>query len=71
MKKTIFSSFITSLVLLAGSGTVSAQDDGMLVIPVELFSCSYKDRKGSDDLDKVIDKWNKWADESGLDDYAA
>jgi hypothetical protein len=71
MKKTIISSFITSLVLLAGSGTVSAQDGGMLVIPVELFSCSYNDRKGPDDLDKVIDKWNEWADKSGLDDYAA
>jgi hypothetical protein len=71
MNKTIISGFMTSLVFLAGSGTVAAQDDGMLVIPVELFSCSYKDRKGPDDLDKVIDKWNAWADKNGLDDYAA
>ena len=71
MNKILFSGLITSLVFLAGSGTVSAQDDGMLVIPVELYACSYNDGKGPDDLDIVIDKWNEWADTSGIDDYAA
>ena len=71
MNKTLLSGLITSLLFLAGSGAVSAQDDGMLVIPVELFACSYNDRKGPSDLDQVIDKWNAWADENGVDDYAA
>ena len=71
MKKTLISSFITGLVCLAGTGPVTAQDDGLRVIPVELFTCSYKDGKGSGDLDKVIDKWNAWADKRGMDDYAA
>lgn len=71
MKKTLISSSIAFLVFLAGFGTVSAQDDGMLVIPVELFTCNYNDGKGPADLDKVIDKWNAWADKEGVDDYAA
>ncbi len=71
MKKILISTVVTSLVFLVGSGTVSAQDDGMLVIPVELFTCTYNSRQDPDDLDKVIDKWNAWADENELDDYAA
>jgi len=71
MKKRLTLSFITGLALLAGSGTVSALDDGKLVIPVELFACKYNDGKGSADLDKVTDKWNAWADKSGIDNYSA
>jgi len=71
MKKTLISGFITALVFFAGVSTVSAQDDDMLVIPVELFTCSYNEGKGASDLDKVIDNWNAWADKEKLDDYAA
>ena len=72
MKKISISTLVTSLVFLVGSGTVFAQDDGMLVIPVELFACTYNDRrKGPDDLDRVVDKWNAWADSKAVDDYAA
>ena len=71
MEKTLISCFMSGLVFLAGAGTVSAQDDAMLVIPVELFACSYNDGKGSDELDKVIEKWNAWADKKGIDNYAA
>lgn len=71
VKKTLISISITFLVFLTGFSTVSAQDDGMLVIPVELFTCNYNDGKGPTDLDKVIDKWNAWADKEGVDDYAA
>ncbi len=71
MKKILTLCFITGLALLAGSGAVVAQDDDFLVIPVELFACKYNDGKGSADLDKVVDKWNAWADKEGIDDYAA
>ena len=69
--KTLISSFLIGCLLLAGSVNAVAQDDGMLVIPVELFTCNYNDQKGPGDLDKVITKWNKWADKNGVDDYAA
>jgi len=71
MKKILISTLVSSLVFLVGSGSVSAQDDGMLVIPVELYTCTYNDRKGPDDLDRVVAKWNDWADTKGVDDYAA
>lgn len=69
--KTLISTFMAGCLLLAGSGNAVAQDDDMLVIPVELFTCNYHDGKGSGDLDKVIAKWNKWADKIGMDDYSA
>ena len=69
--KTFISSFLAGILLLAGSSVAVAQDDGMLIIPVELFACNYHEGKGSGDLDKVIDRWNKWADKNGVDDYAA
>ena len=71
MKKLLISTIVTCLIFFAGSGAVSAQDDGMLVIPVELFTCTYNNRQDPDDLDKVIDKWNAWADRNEIDDYAA
>lgn len=67
----LISSFMAGLLLVVGSGAVLAEDDGMLVIPVELFACTYNDGMGSEDLDKVIAKWNAWADKSGIDDYSA
>ncbi len=71
MKKILISTIFTCLIFFAGSGSVSAQDDGMLVIPVELFTCTYNNRQDPDDLDNVIDKWNAWADRNEIDDYAA
>lgn len=43
----------------------------MLVIPVELFACSYNDRKGPADLEKVIARWSTWADNNAVSTYAA
>ena len=71
MKKILLSTFFSSLVFLVGSGGVSAQDDGMVIIPVELFTCTYNDRQGPNNLDRVIDNWNAWADNNGTDEYAA
>lgn len=69
--KTLIATLIAGVIFLAGSGSLLAQDDEMLVIPVELFTCNYNDGKGAGDLDKVIAKWSKWADKKGIDDYAA
>ncbi len=71
MKKMLISTLVSCVIVLAGSGTVSAQNDDMLVIPVEMFTCTYNDRQGPDDLDDVIDRWNAWADRNAIDYYAA
>jgi hypothetical protein len=39
--------------------------------PVEIFPCTFNDGKGPSDLDKVVEKWNAWADEQNLQDYSA
>jgi hypothetical protein len=64
----------TAVLALAGSGASLAQvsKDGMgKVLPVELYTCSYLEGKGPSDLDKVIARWTRFADDSGLDNYAA
>jgi hypothetical protein len=71
MKKLIAASVATCFVLIAGSGTVLAQNASSLVIPVELFTCNYNEGKGPADLDKIIVKWNSWADKTGSEDYSA
>lgn len=71
MKKTLITGLMTGLVSLLGSAPVFAQDDAMLIIPLELFTCNYNDQKGPADLDKVVAKWNAWADKNGVEDYAA
>jgi hypothetical protein len=71
MKTNLISGLMMALLFLAGSTTVYAQDEGINVIPVELFTCSYQEGKGPADLDDVVDKWNAWADKNKNDDYAA
>lgn len=51
-------------------GQVSAESMGK-VLPVHLYACSYNDGQGPADLDKVITRWSKYADDTGLEGYAA
>ncbi|HNP35001.1 MAG TPA: hypothetical protein PKK10_04030 [Woeseiaceae bacterium] len=60
------------LLLAAGPGFAQVSAKGMgKVLPVEIYACSYKDGKGSADLDKVVERWNKYADDRDTNDYAA
>ncbi|MCP4048418.1 MAG: hypothetical protein GY732_20770 [Gammaproteobacteria bacterium] len=54
IKKTIISALVTGVLFLAGSSNIVAQDDEMLVIPVELFTCNYNDGQDPDDRDKAL-----------------
>ena len=38
---------------------------------VELYLCNYNKGKGSKDLDRAVDKWNKWTDENSKFSYSA
>jgi hypothetical protein len=71
MRKLFLTIMTASLVTFIGTGSTLAQDDGMVVIPVELYACSFNDGKDSSDLDGVIDKWNAHMDKNGTDSYAA
>lgn len=50
-------------VAVSFSASVQAQDRPRAV-PVEMFSCSWRDGKGMDDLMGVAGKWNKWAEKN-------
>ena len=55
-------------------GTVWAQDDaaaGPVWVPVETFACNFNDGKSMADLMAVVQEWNAWMDEQGVDDYFA
>jgi hypothetical protein len=62
-----------SLFLVIGVATSTAQEEGQMnpATPVEVFACSYNEGKGPVDFDAVVDKFNDWADEHGVDDYSA
>ena len=70
MHKSLLMLASSCVLVLGGLNSAYAQDDDKAA-PVELYTCSYADGKGPADLDKVVAKWNKWADEQGLADYSA
>ena len=39
--------------------------------PIEVFGCKYNENQGLDDLLRVADEWNKWADNNFSKPYAA
>lgn len=70
--KIVASSAIAALLLVAAPGFGQVSADGMgKIVPVELYACKFVDGKDTDDLDKVIKRWNDYSDDSDLDDYAA
>jgi len=70
MKKKLLVMVTAALVATSGTVNVTAQD-GMIFIPVDIFSCNYKEGKDSADLDAVVEKWNAYMDGHDADDYAA
>jgi len=57
---------------LLWSGVSSAQDEETSNLSaIEIFMCNYNKGKGSKDLNRVVDKWNTWADKSNYVPYTA
>lgn len=52
---------------------VAAQDEreGPRFTPVEIYTCNYNEGKGSADLDKATDEWNKFMDKNEVGTYFA
>ena len=60
--------------VIAFLGTSSAFADGMppwRIVPVDIWSCSFNDRKDMGDLDAWVERWNRWSDDQGDSTYAA
>jgi hypothetical protein len=66
----IFSA-ICLLPLLWSSNVLAQEPEPLTFVPIEIFTCSYNKGKDYDDLQRVIDKWNKWADENFPVPYTA
>ena len=47
------------------------EQDARRYVPVETYTCNYREDKGPADLDKVIGNWNEWMDDNGAEDYFA
>lgn len=73
MKRVLITLLSAGVSCFAAASVVADQheDDGFLVIPVELWACSLNDGKDSADVDAFAKNFNKWADDHGIDDYAA
>jgi hypothetical protein len=60
------------LLLAAGPGFGQVNADGMgKVLPVELYTCKYKEGQTKANLMSVIDGWNRFQDAQKTDSYAA
>lgn len=57
--------------LLWCSNSMAQQPEPPTFVPIEIFTCDYNKGKDYDDLQRVIDKWNKWADENFPVPYTA
>ena len=71
MKRFLLTLVTGVFVFVGGLNTAIAEDDDDGAAAVEIYTCDYADGKGPADLDKVVAKWNKWADDEGMADYSA
>ena len=74
MKKTITTAISGLMFLSMGLGTAIAQEeesDEPSAVPVETWTCDYRDGSGPADLDAVIAEWNDWMDDNGQTNYFA
>jgi hypothetical protein len=65
-------SAIAGLLLASAPGLAQVSADGMgKVVPVELYACKFNEGKSESDLEEVIERWNKFEDDSDTDNYSA
>ena len=51
--------------------SLSQNNEAPNLTAIEIFMCNYNKGKSSKDLDKVVDRWNAWADKTGFVPYTA
>ena len=75
MKRVLTTLVSAGMCLFVNSGIAFAEEEGasddLDAVPVETWSCDYRDGKGPADLNAVIAEWNGWMDEKGQNDYFA
>jgi hypothetical protein len=72
MKKSAAAIAAMSVVCLSGELAADSHEPAPLRwVPVEAWTCDYRDGKGAADLDAVITDWNAWMDASDEHEYFA
>lgn len=73
MSKILVARFLAAALLTSVPVTTWAQDNGdpPVITPVETYTCNYNSGQGPADLEKVINGWNAFMDEQGVDNYYA
>jgi hypothetical protein len=71
MKLSLIAGAVCGSSLAVCAMQASAQDAMPRLVPVEIYMCDYVKGKDRADLQRVIDKWNKWADASAYPAYTA
>lgn len=65
---------VLSVILVLSAGITSAQDNQepveivSRIVPAEVWTCSYNDGQGPQDLDDAVDAWTEYMNENGADD---
>ena len=62
---------VSLAMFLADVSPSHAQDAPPTWRPLEIFGCTFVEDADMSDLDPVIENWNEWMDERGIDDYFA
>ena len=60
-----------SLLVVIAMSPAQAQQDMPQLGAIESWGCQMNEGKSMSDLMKVVDDWNEWSDENGLDAYTA
>ena len=62
---------VLSLLVVMAMSPAQAQQDMPQLGAIESWGCQMNEGKSMSDLMKVVDDWNEWSDENGLDAYTA
>lgn len=72
MKKTLYALLASAILTILGTGSAFAQGaPPWVIVPADVWACSYNERQDAGDLDGWVARWNAWADGRGMDYYAA
>ncbi len=73
MKNNLIVKVSAAVTVALGFAATWAQEESEApaIFPVETYTCTFNNGQGPADLEKVIDGWNAYMDEQGVDNYFA
>jgi hypothetical protein len=62
---------LLSLFIIAAMSPAHAQQDMPQMAAIESWGCQMNEGQSMSDLMKVVNDWNEWSDDNGIDAYSA